>query len=73
VALGQIFKIRCALGMDNNVTFVKIKIHYKNARIETNAPWPKDCSEEHWENMKRLNALEAKQDKATKKSRVCKR
>ncbi len=49
VALGQIFKIRCGLGMDNNVTFVTVKIHYKNVCIETNAPWPKNCNEEHWE------------------------
>jgi hypothetical protein len=62
VALGQFLKIKCGLGINNNVTFLEIKIHYKNVLIETNATRPKNCNEEHWENMKRLNALEAKQD-----------
>jgi hypothetical protein len=33
MALGQSFKIKCVLGMDNNVTFVTNKIQYKNVLL----------------------------------------
>jgi hypothetical protein len=33
LALGQILKIRCGLSMDNYVTFVTIKAHYKNVHL----------------------------------------
>jgi len=37
VALGQFLKIRCGLGMNNNVTFSIVKIHYKNVLLWN--PW----------------------------------
>lgn len=30
MSLSQFQKIKCGLGMDNNATFVIVKIHYKN-------------------------------------------
>jgi hypothetical protein len=34
-SLGQFLKIGCGLAMDNNVTFVTFKIHYKNVFMES--------------------------------------
>ncbi len=46
--------------------YLKNKWHSLKVLIKTDATRLRDCSEEHWENMKHLVALEAKQCEATK-------
>jgi hypothetical protein len=46
--------------------YLKNKQHSLKLFIEVGEPRLRDCSEDHWENMKHLIALEVKQGEATK-------
>ncbi len=46
--------------------FLKNILHSLKKFIKSNLARLGDCTQEHWENMKRIVALEAKQGEATK-------